>query len=101
MCKLVRLGEIYAQGFDIADIIVLPGQLHEFSGHVCQEKSNIFFDVLSFLKVAKIMVKKGMARSYPLVYLLIELILLILPEGMASVLFSYVYHKDRSAEQNR
>jgi hypothetical protein len=26
---------------------------------------------------------------------------LILPEGMASVLFSYVYHKDRSAEQNR
>jgi len=32
----------------IADIIVLPGQLHEFSGHACQEKSNIFFDVQSF-----------------------------------------------------
>ena len=80
--KLVRLAEIYAQDFDIADITVLPSQLKQFIGRV--RRSQYFLGCSELSKVAEIMVNKGMAASYPLVYRLIELTL-ILPVATASV----------------
>src|SRR6266540_7424696 len=80
--KLVRLAEIYAQDFYVADLLLLPGQLKDFMCRV--RRSNEFLGCSELPKVAEIMIKTGMNRSYPLVYRLIKLTL-ILPVASASV----------------
>ncbi|CAN6242141.1 unnamed protein product [Urochloa humidicola] len=80
--KLVRLAEIYAEDFDIGHILVLPSELKEFHDRV--RRNNEFLGCTELSKVAEIMVKTNMNTSYPLVYRLIELTL-ILPVATASV----------------
>ncbi|CAN6315813.1 unnamed protein product [Urochloa humidicola] len=80
--KLVRLAEIYAEDFDIGHILVLPSQLREFHDRV--RRNSEFLGCTELSKVAEIMVKTGMNTSYPLVYRLIELTL-ILPVATDSV----------------
>ena len=80
--QLVRLAKIYAQDFDVADLLLLPGQLKDFMYRVRRSKE--FLGCTKPPKVAEIMIKAGMNRSYPLVYRLIELTL-ILPVATASV----------------
>ena len=80
--KLVRLAEIYAEDFDVGHILLLPSELKEFHVHVRNNKE--FLGCTELSKVAEIMVKTKMNTSYPLVYRLIELTL-ILPVATASV----------------
>ncbi|KAJ4786892.1 zinc finger MYM-type-like protein [Rhynchospora pubera] len=74
-----RFGEV---SFDIGEIAVLPSQLRGFVGRV--RRSQEFFGCTELPQVAEIVVKVGMDRSYPLVYRLIEMTL-ILPVATASV----------------
>ena len=87
--KLVRLAEIYAEDFDVGHILLLPSELKEF--HVRVRNNKEFLGCTELSKVAEIMVKTKMNTSYPLVYRLIELTL-ILPVATA--------YKDRFAQQN-
>ena len=80
--KLMRLAEIYAEDFNVADLLLLPGQLKDFINRA--RRTQNFSGCTEFSKVAEIMVKKTMHTFYPLVYRLIELTL-ILPVATASV----------------
>ncbi|CAN6280066.1 unnamed protein product [Urochloa humidicola] len=80
--KLVRLAEIYAEDFNVADLLLLPGQLKDFVNRA--RRSQYFAGCTELSKVSEIMVSKTMHTSYPLVYKLIELTL-ILPVATASV----------------
>ncbi|CAN6170900.1 unnamed protein product [Urochloa humidicola] len=80
--KLVRLAEIYAEDFDIGELAVLPSQLRGFVGRARRNEN--FLGCTELPQVSELMVKLGMHRSYPLVYRLIELTL-ILPVATASV----------------
>ena len=80
--KLVRLAEIYVEDFNVANLLLLPGQLKDFITRV--KRNSNFLGCTELPKVAEIMVKIEMNKSYPLVYKLIELTL-ILPVAMASV----------------
>jgi len=80
--KLVRLAEIYAEDFDVGHLAVLPSQLKAF--HQRAKRNREFLGCTELSKVAEIMVKTTMNTSYPLVYRLVELTL-ILPVATASV----------------
>jgi len=80
--KLVRLAEIYAEDFDVGHLAVLPSQLKAF--HQRAKRNREFLGCTELSKVAEIMVKTTMNTSYPLVYRLFELTL-ILPVATASV----------------
>ncbi|CAN6235046.1 unnamed protein product [Urochloa humidicola] len=80
--KLVRLAEIYAEDFNVADLLLLPGQLKDFVNRA--RRSEYFVGCTELSKVSEIMVSKNMHTSYPFVYKLIELTL-ILPVATASV----------------
>ncbi|XP_066392414.1 uncharacterized protein [Miscanthus floridulus] len=80
--KLARLAEIYAEDFDIGDLIVLPNQLRQFINRA--RRTPDFLGCTELGKVAEIMVKNNMHTSYKLVYRLIELTL-ILPVATASI----------------
>ncbi|KAJ1257010.1 hypothetical protein BS78_K238300 [Paspalum vaginatum] len=80
--KLIRLAEIYAEDFNIGEIALLPSQFKDFIRRV--RKSQEFLGCTELPRCAEIMVQAGMHRSYPLVYRLIELTL-ILPVATASV----------------
>jgi hypothetical protein len=80
--KLVRLAEIYAEDFDIGELVVLPSHLRQFVNRA--RRTPEFLGCTELEKVAEIMVKTNMHTSYKLVYRLIELIL-ILPVATASV----------------
>ena len=80
--KLVRLAEIYAKDFTVADCLVLRNQLQSFILNIRRSKE--FLGCRDLPKVAEKMVETGKNRSFPLVYRLIELIL-ILPVATASV----------------
>jgi len=80
--KLMRLAEIYAEDFNVADLLLLPGQLKDFINRA--RRTQYFSGCKELSKVAEIMVTKTMHTSYPLVYRLIELTL-ILPMATASV----------------
>ena len=82
VAKLVRLAEIYAEDFNVADLLLLPGQLKDFINRARRTQS--FSGCTELSKIAEIMVKKTMHTFYPLVYRLIELTL-ILPVATASV----------------
>jgi hypothetical protein len=81
---------------------VLPSQLREF--HLRVKRNKEFLGCTELSKVAEITVKTNMNKSYPLVYQLVELTL-ILPVATASVervalverVFSAVSYKDRFA----
>jgi len=80
--KLVRLAEIYAEDFDVGHLAVLPSQLKAF--HQRAKRNREFLGCTELSKVAEIMVKTTMNTSYPLVYRLVELTL-ILTVATASV----------------
>ena len=80
--KLVRLAQIYAMDFDVGDLILLPTQLRSFVSRA--RRTQDFLGCVELGKVAEIMVKTEMNTSYPLVYRLIELTL-ILPVATATV----------------
>ncbi|KAJ1265531.1 hypothetical protein BS78_08G082600 [Paspalum vaginatum] len=80
--QLIRLVEIYAEDFNIREIALLPSQLKDFITRV--RRSQEFLGCTELPRCAEIMVQAGMHRSYPLVYRLIELTL-ILPVATASV----------------
>jgi len=80
--KLVRLALIYAMDFDVGDLILLPTQLRSFVSRA--RRTQDFLGCVELGKVAEIMVKTKMNTSYPLVYRLIELTL-ILPVATATV----------------
>jgi len=80
--KLVRLALIYAMDFDVGDLILLPTQLRSFVSRA--RRTQDFLGCVELGKVAEIMVKTEMNTSYPLVYRLIELTL-ILPVATATV----------------
>ena len=80
--KLVRLAEIYAEDFDIGDLIDLANQLRQFINHA--RRTPDFLGCTELRKVVEIMVKNNMHTSYKLVYRPIELTL-ILPVATASV----------------
>jgi hypothetical protein len=80
--KLVRLAEIYAEDFDVSDLVRLPAQLRGFINRA--RRTPDFLGCTELGKVAEIMVKTNMKASYGLVYRLIELTL-ILPVATASV----------------
>jgi len=80
--KLVKLAEIYAEDFDIAEIAILPSELRGFVGRA--RRNQEFLGCTELSQVSEIMVKIGMHKSYPLVYRLVELTL-ILPVATASV----------------
>jgi hypothetical protein len=94
--KLVRLAEIYAEDFNVGDILLLPGELNDFLNRA--RRSQYFVGCTELSKVAGIMVKKTMHTSFPFVYRLIELTL-ILPVATASAErvfnFSYISFKNR------
>ena len=73
--KLVRLAEIYVEDFNVANLLLLPGQLKDFITRV--KRNSNFLGCTKLPKVAEIMVKTGMNKSYPLVYKLIELTLIL------------------------
>ncbi|TVU40845.1 hypothetical protein EJB05_14325, partial [Eragrostis curvula] len=80
--KLVRLAEIYSEDFTVADCLILRNQLQSFILNI--RRSEGFARCKDLPKVAEKMVQTGKNRSFPLVYRLIELIL-ILPVATASV----------------
>ena len=80
--KLVRLAQIYAMDFDVGDLILLPTQLRSFVSRA--RRTQDFLGCVELGKVAEIMVKTEMNTSYPLVYRLIELTL-ILPVATTTV----------------
>ena len=84
--KLVKFAEIYAEDFDIAEITVLPSQLRGFIG--CARRNQVFLGCTELSQVSEIMVKHGMHKSYPLVYRLIELTLILL---VATVLVERIF----------
>ena len=94
--KLVRLAEIYVEDFNVANLMLLPGQLKDFITRV--KRNSSFLGCTELPKVAEIMVKTGMNKSYPLVYKLIELTLILpLATALVESFFSYGSYKDRFA----
>jgi hypothetical protein len=80
--KLIRLAEIYADDFSLADRILLRTQLQNYIRNV--RRSEEFCQCHDVAMLAKKMVELEKDKTFPLVYRLIELTL-ILPVGTASV----------------
>ena len=73
--KLVSLVKIYAKDFDIGELAVLPNQLRQFVNRA--RRTPEFLGCTELEKVAEIMVKTKMHKSYKLIYCLIELTLIL------------------------
>ena len=80
--KLVRLSELYPNDFDSIERMELESQLNLYYANVTKDKS--FEDLNGIAELAIMMVKKRKHISYPLVYRLLKLAL-ILPVATASV----------------
>ncbi|GJS47665.1 zinc finger MYM-type protein 1-like protein [Tanacetum coccineum] len=80
--KLVRLSELYTNDFDSVQRMELECQLNLYYANVTKDKS--FCDINSIADLAIMMVKKRKHISYPLVYRLLKLAL-VLPVATASV----------------
>ncbi|KAL7596703.1 hypothetical protein Lser_V15G29697 [Lactuca serriola] len=80
--KLLKLGKLYKYDFDNSDMIDLEGQLEIFY-HSCI-KDERFTSLKGISNLSRLMVSTGKHRSYPLVYKLLKLAL-ILPVATASV----------------
>ncbi|XP_052626920.1 uncharacterized protein LOC128133493 [Lactuca sativa] len=80
--KLLKLGKLYKYDFDDSDMIDLEGQLEIFY-HSCI-KDERFTSLKGISDLSRLMVSTGKNRSYPLVYKLLKLAL-ILPVATASV----------------
>jgi hypothetical protein len=74
--KLVRLAEIYADDFTMADHLLLRNQLQTFILNI--RRSVEFHGCGDVAKLAEKMVETGKNRTFPLVYRLIELTLILL-----------------------
>ncbi|KAL7600743.1 hypothetical protein Lser_V15G23751 [Lactuca serriola] len=80
--KLLKLGKLYKYDFDDSDMIDLEGQLEIFY-HSCI-KDERFTSLKGISDLSRLMVSTGKHRSYPLVYKLLKLAV-ILPVVTASV----------------
>ncbi|XP_052627599.1 uncharacterized protein LOC111898342 [Lactuca sativa] len=80
--KLLKLGKLYKYDFDDSDMIDPEGQLEIFY-HSCI-KDERFASLKGISNLSRLMVSTGKHRSYPLVYKLLNLAL-ILPVATASV----------------
>ncbi|KAL7588201.1 hypothetical protein Lser_V15G38926 [Lactuca serriola] len=80
--KLLKLGKLYKYDFDDSYMIDLEGQLEIFY-HSCI-KDERFASLKGISDLSRLMVNTGKHRSYPLVYKLLKLAL-ILPVATASV----------------
>ncbi|XP_050236137.1 uncharacterized protein LOC126686146 isoform X2 [Mercurialis annua] len=80
--KLLRLAELYSSDFSSTDIIILENQIQTYIFDV--RNTSDFCDLRDIGGLAKMMVKKGKDRLFPLVYLLIRLAL-TLPVATATV----------------
>ncbi|XP_052625820.1 uncharacterized protein LOC111909411 [Lactuca sativa] len=80
--KLLKLGKLYKYDFDDSDMIDLEGQLDIFY-HSCI-KDERFTSLKGISDLSRLMVSIGKHRSYPLVYKLLKLAV-ILPVATASV----------------
>ncbi|XP_023730429.2 uncharacterized protein LOC111878149 [Lactuca sativa] len=80
--KLLKLGKLYKYDFDDSDMIDLEGQLEIFY-HSCI-KDERFTSLKGISDLSRLMVSTGKHRSYPLVYKLLKLAV-ILPVATASV----------------
>ena len=79
---LLKLGKLYKYDFDDSDMIDLEGQLEIFY-HSCI-KDERFTSLKGISDLSRLMVSTGKHRSYPLVYKLLKLAV-ILPVATASV----------------
>ncbi|KAK8925828.1 hypothetical protein KSP39_PZI018041 [Platanthera zijinensis] len=80
--KLIRLAEFYPEDFSPMEVLILHDQLETY---IFDMRSNKEFSMLHGISdLAKKMVETGRNRTYPLVYLLLTLAL-ILPVATASV----------------
>ena len=80
--KLVRLSELYPNDFNSVERMELESQLNLYYANV--KEDNSFLDLNGITDLATMMVKKRKHISYPLVYRLLKLAL-ILPVATASV----------------
>ncbi|XP_052627237.1 uncharacterized protein LOC128133745 [Lactuca sativa] len=80
--KLLKLGKLYKYDFDDSDMIDLEGQLEIFY-HSCI-KDERFTSLKGISDLSRLMVSTGKHRSYPLVYKLLKLALIV-PVATASV----------------
>ncbi|XP_052619549.1 uncharacterized protein LOC111920802 [Lactuca sativa] len=80
--KLLKFGKLYKYDFDDSDMIDLEGQLEIFY-HSCI-KDERFTSLKGISDLSRLMVSTGKHRSYPLVYKLLKLAV-ILPVVTASV----------------
>ncbi|XP_052627808.1 uncharacterized protein LOC111880587 [Lactuca sativa] len=80
--KLLKLAKLYKYDFDDSDLIDLEGQLEIF--YHSSIKDERFTTLKGIFELSRLMVSTGKHRSYPLVYKLLKLAL-ILPVATASV----------------
>ncbi|GJW55520.1 zinc finger MYM-type protein 1-like protein [Tanacetum coccineum] len=80
--KLVRLSDLYPNDFDTVERMELESQLNLYYANVTKDDS--FVDLNGITDLAIMMVKKRKHISYPLVYRLLKLAL-VLPVATASV----------------
>ncbi|XP_060170421.1 uncharacterized protein LOC132601341 [Lycium barbarum] len=81
--KAMRLAEYYPNEFDSNKLRDLSCQLHNFIVHV-RGSDKRFFNMKGITDLAKVLVQSELHQTWPLVYLLIKLTL-ILPVATASV----------------
>ena len=79
--KLVRLSELYPKDFNSVERMELESQLNLYYANV--KEDNSFLDLNGITDLATMMVKKRKHMSYPLVYRLLKLAL-VLPVATAS-----------------
>ncbi|CAM8940142.1 unnamed protein product [Rhodiola kirilowii] len=73
--KIIRLAELYPQEFSVCALIELE---EELKGWICEMRENENFVMLQAMgEVARKMVKVGYHTAFPLVYRIIELILVL------------------------
>ncbi|XP_047264324.1 uncharacterized protein LOC124896689 [Capsicum annuum] len=81
--KIMRLVEYYPNEFDRSKLQDLSCQLDNFIAHV-RDSNKRFFNMKGITDLAKVLVESELHQTWPLVYLLIKLTL-ILPVATASV----------------
>ncbi|CAM8914111.1 unnamed protein product [Rhodiola kirilowii] len=80
--KIIRLAELYPQEFSVCALMELE---EELKGWICEMRENEKFVVLQDMgEVARKMVKVGYHTAFPLVYRIIELVL-VLPVATSTV----------------
>ncbi|XP_047267517.1 uncharacterized protein LOC124897938 [Capsicum annuum] len=75
--KIMRLAEYYLNEFDSSELRDLSCQLDNFIAHV-QGFDKRFFNMKEITNISKVLVESELHQTWPLVYLLIQLTLILL-----------------------